>query len=82
MVYELLHGGRRLLLLGWVLAALTGCGQKGALYMPQQAPASDPVAGGCRTPECAAISNTNTDTAEDQSEAEDDADRASKETPQ
>lgn len=38
--------------------ALTGCGQKGALYMPDQVPPPRAAETPCRTPSCAALQQT------------------------
>lgn len=45
---------RALVVLGLMLSALGGCGQKGSLYLPDQPPPHQVSDATCRTPTCAA----------------------------
>jgi predicted small lipoprotein YifL len=55
----------RLLLAGLILLPTLlitqGCGQKGALYMPDQAPPAHQADQPCRTPSCAALQASSPD---------------------
>ena len=55
MVLRRFTSGRVLLMLGLIAAALSGCGQKGSLYLPDQPPPHLQSQNDCRTPTCAAV---------------------------
>ena len=54
MVLRRFTPGRALWILGLLTAALSGCGQKGSLYLPDQPPPQIQSQSDCRTPTCAA----------------------------
>ena len=61
MVLRQFTSGRVLLMLGLIAAALSGCGQKGSLYLPDQPPPHLQSQSDCRTPTCAAVAESAAD---------------------